>query len=178
MSKSNPISWAIAGRWSILLVEQPSAMSTASAFRTASFVIMSLGRMFCFSRSITAMPACFARRRRSEYTAGTVPFPFNPMPRASVRQFMELAVYIPEQEPQVGHAFSSNSHTSSSVMVPAAYEPTASNMEDRLVFFPFTWPASIGPPDTNTVGTLILAAAIRSPGTFLSQLGTITSASN
>ena len=26
----------------------------------------------------------------------------------------------PEQEPQVGHAFSSNSHTSSSVIVPAA----------------------------------------------------------
>ncbi len=34
---------------------------------------------------------------------------------------MEFAVYIPEQEPQVGHAFSSNSHTSSSVIVPAAY---------------------------------------------------------
>ena len=31
---------------------------------------------------------------------------------------------------------------------------------------------------TNTVGTLTRAAAIRSPGTFLSQFGTITSASN
>ena len=36
----------------------------------------------------------------------------------------------------------------------------------------------IGPPLTNTVGTLILAAAIKSPGTFLSQFGTITRASN
>ena len=29
------------------------------------------------------------------------------MPMASVRQFMELAVYMPEQEPQEGQAFSS-----------------------------------------------------------------------
>ncbi len=85
---------------------------------------------------------------------------------------------MPEQEPQVGHAFSSNSLTSSSVMVPAAWEPTASNMDDKLVLCPFTLPASMGPPDTNTVGTLILAAAIKRPGTFLSQLGTITRASN
>ena len=40
-----------------------------------------------------------------------------------------------------------------------------------------TWPASIGPPLTNTVGTLRRAAAIKRPGTFLSQFGTMTSAS-
>ncbi len=100
------------------------------------------------------------------------------MPRTSVRQFMELAVYIPEQEPQVGQVFSSNSRSSSSLMVPAAWDPTASNMEERLLFCPFTCPANMGPPDTNTVGTLIRAAAINRPGTFLSQLGTITRASN
>ena len=44
-------------------------------------------------------------------------------------------------------------------------------MLERLLFCPFTCPASMGPPLTNTVGTLILAAAIRSPGTFLSQFG-------
>ena len=38
----------------------------------------------------------------------------------SVRQFILLAVYIPEQEPQVGHTLFSNSSTSSSVIVPAA----------------------------------------------------------
>ena len=54
----------------------------------------------------------------------------------------------------------------------------ASNMEDKLLFSPLTRPASIGPPLTNTVGTFILAAAIKSPGTFLSQFGTITRASN
>ena len=59
-------------------------------------------------------------------------------------------------------------------MVPAATLPTASNMEERLVLWPQTWPASMGPPETKMVGMFTLAAAIRSPGTFLSQLGTIT----
>ena len=70
--------------------------------------------------SITAIPACFASLILSEYTAGIVPFPPSPIPSASVRQFIEFAVYIPEHEPHVGHTFSSNSLTSSSVIVPAA----------------------------------------------------------
>ena len=107
-----------------------------------------------------------------------VPLPPSPMPSTSVRQFILLAVYMPEQDPQVGQVLFSNSRRSSSVIRPAALAPTASNMLERLVFFPLTWPASIGPPLTNMVGTLILAAAIKSPGTFLSQLGTMTRASN
>ena len=57
------------------------------------------------------------------------------------------------------------------VMVPAATLPTASNMEDRLLFCPCTCPANMGPPDTKIVGIFTLAAAINRPGTFLSQLG-------
>ena len=110
----------MAGRCSMELVEQPSAISTVSAFKTASFVMISRGLIFCCKSAITAMPACFASLMRSEYTAGMVPLPARPMPRASVRQFMELAVYMPEQEPQVGQTLFSNSHTSSSVMAPAA----------------------------------------------------------
>ena len=91
---------------------------------------------------------------------------------------MELAVYMPEQEPQVGHTFSSNSHSSSMLILPAATLPTASNMEERLLFSPFTRPASIGPPEQKIVGIFSRAAAISSPGTFLSQLGTITRPSN
>ena len=53
-----------------------------------------------------------------------------------------------------------------------------SEIEEKLVFSPFICPASIGPPLTNTVGILRRAAAIKSPGTFLSQFGTITRASN
>ena len=65
----------------------------------------------------------------------------------------------------------------SSLILPALYAPTASNMEERLVFLPSTRPASMGPPLTNTVGIFTLAAAMSKPGTFLSQLGTITSPS-
>ena len=48
-----------------------------------------------------------------------VPLPDRPMPMASVRQFMELAVYMPEQLPQLGQAFSMYSSTPSSSRVPA-----------------------------------------------------------
>ena len=101
-------------------VEHPSAISIVNAFINAAFVIISRGRISLFNSSITAIPACFASLILSEYTAGIVPFPGSPIPIASVRQFIEFAVYIPEQEPQVGHTFSSYSLTSSSVIVPAA----------------------------------------------------------
>ena len=107
-----------------------------------------------------------------------VPLPSKPIPSTSVRQFIEFAVYIPEQEPQVGQTLFSNSSTSSSVIFPAAKEPTASNILESEVLQPLTFPASIGPPLTKTVGTFTLAAAIKSPGTFLSQFGIITRASN
>ena len=51
-------------------------------------------------------------------------------------------------------------------------------MLERLVFFPPTRPASIGPPLTKMVGRFSLAAAMSRPGTFLSQLGSMTSPSN
>ena len=38
----------------------------------------------------------------AEYGAGSVPLPGSPKPTTSVRQFMELAVNMPEHEPQVG----------------------------------------------------------------------------
>ena len=65
------------------------------------------------------IPACLARRSRADQTAGMVPFPRRPIPMASVRQFMELAVYIPEQEPQVGQALFSYSSSPSSSSLPA-----------------------------------------------------------
>ncbi len=82
---------------------------------------------------MTAMPACFASSIRAEYTAGMVPLPRRPMPRASVRQFMEFAVYMPEQEPHVGQVLHSYSRSFSSVILPALNSPTASEMEEKLV---------------------------------------------
>ena len=82
-------------------------MSHSMALWMAAAFTMSPMRVPASTSSITFMPACLARRMRSEYTAGTVPLPGRAMPKASHRQFMELAVNMPEQLPQVGHAVSS-----------------------------------------------------------------------
>ena len=68
MSKdsSMPHSWAMAGRWSMVLVEQPRAMSMVSALWKAAWVMMSRGRMFFSTSSMIFMPACLARRSRAE----------------------------------------------------------------------------------------------------------------
>ena len=91
---------------------------------------------------------------------------------------MVFAVYIPEQDPQVGHATFSICSNSSSEMRPASNLPTASNTSDKPIFLPLCTPASIAPPDTNTDGKFKRAAAINIPGTTLSQLGMNTIASN
>ena len=102
-----PASRAMAVRCSTVFVEPPKAMSHSMALRMAAALTMSRAQTPFLSSSITFMPACFAKRMRSEYTAGTVPLPGSAMPRASHRQFMEFAVNMPEQLPQVGHAVSS-----------------------------------------------------------------------
>ena len=103
--------------------------------------------------------------------------PGSPNPRTSVRQFIELAVNIPEHEPHVGHDLHSNSFNSSLVIFPLSTEPTASNSVDNDTASPLYLPANIGPPLTNTEGILSLNAAIIIPGTILSQLGINTKAS-
>ena len=120
------------------------------------------------------MPAALARRTRAAITAGMVPLPGRAMPSASDRQFIELAVNMPEQEPHEGQASLSTQRSPSSSSLPALKAPTASKTELRS--FP-PRPASMGPPDTTMAGTLTRAAAISMPGTTLSQLGISTSAS-
>ena len=126
---------------------------------------------------MTCIPACLARRRRADVTAGIVPLPGRPRPIASVRQFIELAVNIPEQEPQVGQALSSNSASSPTLIFFALTAPTPSKTEIRSIFFPPWRPASIGPPLTTIAGMFRRSAAMSIPGMILSQLGTSTSAS-
>src|SRR5580700_2851714 len=119
------------------------------------------------------------------WVASVVPFPGSASPIASVRQFIELAVNIPEHDPQVGQAFSSMSASSasdtdgsadatiesirSSLRTPdGAAVPEAAVPETVAT----TFPASIGPPETNTVGMFRRIAAINIPGVILSQLET------
>src|SRR5690606_12070153 len=96
----------------------------------------------------------------------------------SVRQFIELAVNMPEHEPQVGHAERSIAATSASLTPSSAAAIIASiRSTARVPPCHFTLPASIGPPDTNTVGMLRRSAAISMPGVILSQLEIHTNAS-
>ena len=90
---------------------------------------------------------------------------------------MEFAVNMPEQEPQDGQHFCSISVSFLASIFPALYAPTPSKAETRESFFLPMMPALIAPPETRIVGIFKRAAAIKRPGTFLSQLGTMTKAS-
>ena len=50
------------------------------------------------------LPALINSSLRSAWVASSEPLPGCDRPSASVRQFIELAVNMPEQEPQVGQA--------------------------------------------------------------------------
>ncbi len=118
------------------------------------------------------------RPRRSACVASIEPLPGSERPRASVRQFIELAVNMPEQEPQVGQAERSMALISCSETRSSAAATMAST-RSIATSLPLsrTLPASIGPPETKTTGMLSRSAAISMPGVILSQLEMQTMAS-
>ena len=91
---------------------------------------------------------------------------------------MELAVNMPEQEPQVGQAERSITSTSASETRSSA-AATIASIRSTALSLPLrsTLPDSIGPPDTKTAGMLRRSAAISMPGVILSQLEMQTIAS-
>ena len=116
-------------------------------------------------------PASTNRRLRSAWVASRLPLPGSARPSASVRQFIEFAVNMPEQEPQVGHAERSMTSLSASVTLGSAPATMAVIRSARRMVPSVTiLPASIGPPETNTTGILRRIAAISMPGVILSQL--------
>ena len=96
----------------------------------------------------------------------------------SVRQFIEFAVNMPEQDPHVGQAERSIAATSSSLTL---LSPAFIIAEMRSTFTSPSasrvLPASMGPPDTNMAGMLSLRAAMSIPGVILSQFEMHTTAS-
>ena len=114
-----------------------------------------------------------------------VPLPGRARPSASHRQFIELAVNMPEQEPQVGQADCSILSNSSAVMLPVWSAPTPLKTVMRSLFLSAgrrcsgsslaesvcAMPAAIGPPETKTVGMFTRRAPMSMPGTILSQFG-------
>ena len=95
-----------------------------------------------------------------------VPLPGKLRPMASVSEFIELAVNIPEQLPQPGQAHCSICVISSSETLVSAPLIIA---VIKSAFSPFQRPASIGPPEQNTVGMFSRIDAMSIPGVTLSQ---------
>ena len=186
-SKSTSPSCAAARMCSTVLVEPPIATSSAIAFSKAARVAMLRGsaeasssRYQRVARSITVRPACSNSARRAACVARVEPLPGSARPSASVRQFIELAVNMPEHEPQVGQAErSTESSPASSTDADADAEMAVIRSVGAYTTPPTTTalPASIGPPETNTVGMFSRIAAFSMPGVILSQFEMQTSAS-
>ncbi len=185
MVKSTPASWAAASRCSTVLVEPPMAMSSAMAFSNAALVAMLRGRAEASSCSYQRLarvtmrwPASLNSCSRSLWVASSEPLPGWERPSASVRQFMELAVNMPEQEPQVGQALRSTCSLWASETLGSAPWIMASTRSSLMIWSEsLVLPASIGPPETKITGMLMRRAAISIPGVILSQLEMQTMAS-
>ena len=89
-------------------------MSRAKAFEIESLLTISLGLISFSTRSIIISPAFWTNLSLEGSVAKIVPLPGSAKPNTSIRQFIELAVNMPEQEPHVGQPFSSRSLSSSS----------------------------------------------------------------
>ena len=129
MVSGTPAAWAIARRWRTALVEPSSAVTRVMAFSKASIDRMSEGLMPSAMRRATAAPASRASRRLLALTASWAEELGSDRPMASMADAMVLAVYMPAQEPGPGMAVCSTASSSSSLTVPAAWPPTASNTE-------------------------------------------------
>ena len=121
-------------------------------------------------------PASSNKRLLSACVAKVVPLPGKLKPKASVKQFIEFAVNMPEHDPHVGQALRSYSATSSSLAF-SSTAMTIASTKSSFLSANLVFPASIGPPDTKITGILILIAAINMPGVILSQLEIQTIAS-
>ena len=119
-----------------VFVEPSIAISRANASSIASRVTISLGfkSFLIFSTSLNA--AALIISLRCSLTAKAVPLYGSAKPKTSIKQFIEFAVNIPAQEPQVGQAFCSISRNSSFEIEPSLNAPTASNMDDNVNAFP------------------------------------------
>ena len=79
-------------------------------------------------------------------SAGTIEDPAGEMPSASNAIAIVFAVNCPPQAPAPGEATSSSSCSSSSLILPDANSPTASNTCWIVTSSPLQWPGRIEPP--------------------------------
>ena len=180
MSYSTPASRAMARMCSTVLVLPPMAMSRIMALSIEPAVTISRGKRPWPSprrsnwRTISRIRSAAWRKSRLRWAAvaKSVPFRGKAIPRASQRQFMLLAVNIPEQEPQVGQPACSRASNSAAVSLPRCRATAPAKTSIKSTVLPSgILPASIGPPLTKIVGMFARMAPINMPGTILSQLG-------
>ena len=144
-SSATRASLAIASRCSTAFVDPPSAEVTAIAFSNASLVMIWRGVIPRRNMLTTASPARRASPSRRASIAGGDAVPGRLKPIASAIELIVLAVNMPPHAPSPGHALRSISSSSSSLIVPAAHAPTASNTLVMSSATPWCSPGMIEP---------------------------------
>ena len=127
-------------------MEPPEQATVAIAFSRAPRVTMSLGRRPRLRTSTTSLPASTATWALLASSAGTRFAATGEMPRASKAIAIVLAVNWPPQAPAPGLATDSSSCRSSSLILPAAWAPTASKTSWIVTSSPRKRPGRIEPP--------------------------------
>mmetsp|Transcript_22983 Transcript_22983/g.45235 ORF Transcript_22983/g.45235 Transcript_22983/m.45235 type:complete len:249 (-) Transcript_22983:422-1168(-) len=176
--RSTSMARAMAIKWRTALVEPPRATTHVIAFSKAFLVIISDGRIFFSSSSLTAFPTRSHSLTLSADTAGLLDEKGRDMPSASMADAIVLAVYMPPHAPGPGHALHTMSRRSASSIVPAMYCPYDWKAETISRTSPLEdFPGWIVPPYTIREGLFRRAMAMIVPGIFLSHPGMDTFAS-
>ena len=122
------------------------AATAAIAFSSEPRVITSLGFRSCSSSLMTSLPASTQTSSLRGSIAGTIAVPIGEIPITSKAVAIVLAVNCPPQAPAPGQAACSSSDRSSSLILPAACAPTASNTSWIVTSWPRKRPGRIDPP--------------------------------
>ncbi len=127
-------------------MEPPLDAIAAIAFSSDCFVMMSDGRWPRASTSMTSLPHSTATSALVASSAGTMAAPTGEMPITSKAMAIVFAVNWPPHAPAPGEAACSSSDSSSSLIFPAAWAPTASKTSWIVTSWPWKRPGRIEPP--------------------------------
>src|SRR5216683_1282383 len=177
-SSGTPASLASASRWRTALVDPPVAATPAMAFSNEARFTTSSGRRFSRRSWTTCSPAARVAAPLRGSSAGMLAYPTGARPSSSVASAMVFAVYWPPHAPGPGQATSSRSCSARSVILPAAWAPTASKTSWMVTSRSSNRPGAIEPPYRSSPGRLRRRSAMAPPGMVLSQPTSATTASN
>src|SRR5712691_5269309 len=169
-SSGTPARPAMAMRWTIALVDPPSAMATVTAFSKAWVVMMSRGLRSSQPISTMRRPLPEASRGWFASAAGMDEPPGSIMPSASAAEAMVEAVPMVMQVPKERAMPSSISLQAQSSSLPARFSAQYFHTSLPLPSTsPRQLPRSMGPAETKMAGMFMLVAPMSRAGTVLSQ---------